>query len=162
VITSEMILTQVDKYNKIETHGHLYGAIIASVRDYLKKKGSGRYGEYHLSFCAHYVGDLSQPLHNIEYNAFNQARHKDIDGIVDDGILDHLDKIKVYPIRIDSDDALAKEIARIANQAMALGYKLEDENRLLTKEEAYQQLGHSASLFRAILQHVAGTAKGAE
>jgi hypothetical protein len=53
-----------------------------------------------------------------------------------------------------SEEILAKEIARIANQAMALGYKLEDENRLLTKEEAYQQVSHSASLFKAILQYV--------
>jgi len=37
---------------------------------------------------------------------------------------------------------------------MTLGYKLEDENRILTKEEAYQQLGHSASLFKAILEYV--------
>ena len=40
VVTSEMALAQVEKYNKIEHHGHLYGAIIASVRDYLKQKGS--------------------------------------------------------------------------------------------------------------------------
>ena len=153
-ITPEIVLAQAEKYNKIDSHGHLYGAIMASVRDYLKKKGSGKYGEYHLAFCAHYVGDLSQPLHNIEYNAFNKARHLDLDGIVDDGILDNLDKIKVYPIRIASEEGLAKEIARIANQAMTLGYRLEDENRLLTIEEAYQQLGHSASLFKAILQYV--------
>jgi len=153
-ITPEIVLTQVGKYNKIDSHGHLYGAIIASVRDYLKKRESGKYGEYHLAFCAHYVGDLSQPLHNIEYNAFNKARHLDLDGIVDDGILDNLDKIKIYPIRINSEEALAKEIARTANQAMALGYRLEDEERLLTKEEAYQQLGYSASLFKAILQYV--------
>ncbi len=154
IITPEIVLAQVEKYNKIDSHGHLYGAIIASVREYLKKKQSGKYGEYHLAFCAHYVGDLSQPLHNIDHNAFNQARHLKIDGIVNDGILDNLDKIKIYPIRIDSEEALAKEIARIANQAMTLGYKLEDENRLLTKEEAYRQLGHSASLFKAILEYV--------
>jgi len=53
---------------------------------------------------------------------------------IDDGILDNLDKIKVYPIRIDSEEILVKQIARIANQAMPLGYKLGDENRLLTKE----------------------------
>ena len=45
-------------------------------------------------------------------------------------------------------------LARIANQAMAFGYKLEDENRLLTSEEAYQQLGHSASLIKGILRYV--------
>ena len=37
---------------------------------------------------------------------------------------------------------------------MALGYELEDEGRLLTKGEAYQQLSHSASLFKAILEYV--------
>ena len=34
---------------------------------------------------------------------------------------------------------------------MKLGYQLETEHRPLTKEEAYIQLGHSASLFKAIL-----------
>jgi hypothetical protein len=59
IITPEMVLGQAEKYNKIDSHGHLYGAIIASVRDYLKKKGSGKYSEYHLAFCAHYVADAS-------------------------------------------------------------------------------------------------------
>jgi hypothetical protein len=36
---------------------------------------------------------------------------------------------------------------------MALGYKLEDENRVPTKEEAYQQLSHSASLLKAIIKY---------
>jgi hypothetical protein len=44
-ITPEIIPAQVGKYNKIDNHGHLYGAIIASVRDYLKKIESGKYGE---------------------------------------------------------------------------------------------------------------------
>jgi len=34
---------------------------------------------------------------------------------------------------------------------MKLGYQLEAENRPLTKEEAYVQLCHSASLLKAIL-----------
>ena len=143
----------MEKYNKIDSHGHLYGAIISSVRDYLKEKQRGKYGEYHLGFCAHYVGDLSQPLHNIEYTLFNLTYHKEIDGIIDDEILDNLDKIKVYPISVNSEMDLAKEIARISNMAMALGYRLEDEARLLTKEEAYQQLSHSASLIGKILPY---------
>jgi hypothetical protein len=36
---------------------------------------------------------------------------------------------------------------------MALGYRLQDESRVLTKEEAYHQLGLSASLFRAVLEY---------
>ena len=34
-----------------------------------------------------------------------------------------------------------------------LGYKLRAENRSITKAEAYVQLGHSASLFKAVLEH---------
>jgi hypothetical protein len=152
-VTPEMVLSQAEKYNKLDHHGHLYGAIIASVRDYLKKRGGGKYAEYHMAFCAHYVGDLSQPVHNIEHNLFNFTYHKEIDGIVDEGILGNLDKIKIYPITIISEEGLAKEIARIANLSMALGYKLEDEYRVLTKEEAYEQLSHSASLLKAIIKY---------
>ena len=90
---------------------------------------------------------------------FNRKYHKDIDGVVNDETLENLEKLKVYPISINSEEDLAREIARIANQAMALGYKLEDEGRILTKEEAYQQLSHSVSLFRAILEYTAGMTK---
>lgn len=96
------------------------------------------------------------PLHNIENTPFNQKYHKDVDGIINDEILNNLEKIKIYPIWIDSEEALAKEVARIANMAITLGYKLEDENRVLTKEEAYEQIGHSASLFKGILEYVKG------
>jgi hypothetical protein len=40
------------------------------------------------------------------------------------------------------------------NLSLRLGYKLQKENRFLTKDEAYEQLGHSASLFKAILDYV--------
>ena len=68
-------------------------------------------------------------------------------------------EIKMYPIRITSEQDLAKEIARIANLSKTLGYKLEDEFRVLTEEEAYHQLGHSASLFKDILEYVARVTK---
>jgi len=48
---------------------------------------------------------------------------------------------------------LIREIARIANISRLLGYKLRAENRDMTPEEAYIQLGHSASLLKAVLQH---------
>ena len=134
--------------------GHLYGAIIASVRDYLKNIQEGKYGEYHLAFCAHYVGDLSQPLHSTLYNSYNRKNHKTIDGIINDEVLDNIDRIKVYPIEIKSEEDLAKEIARIANMAIKKGYQIQDEKRLLTKDEAYGQISHSASLFKAILEYV--------
>ena len=65
LITAQMVLEQADLYNnKLDVKGHLYGAIIASLREYRTTKRKGKYAEYHLGFCAHYVGDLSQPLHN--------------------------------------------------------------------------------------------------
>jgi hypothetical protein len=154
VVTKRMVLSQVDKYNQIDEKGHLYGAIVASLRDYLENKQEGKYGEYHLAYCAHYVGDMSQPLHNTAYNTFNQKHHEPMDGIINDEVLNNLQKIKPYRIVIDSEESLAKEIARIANLSMKLGYKIEAENRLLTKEEAYTQISHSVSLFKAILKYV--------
>jgi hypothetical protein len=144
----------MERYNTIDPDGHLYGAIVASVRKYMKIKQKGKYAEYHMAFCGHYVGDLSMPLHNTRYNAFNKKYHLAIDGIVNDEILNHLHKIKTYPITLHSERDLAREIARIATLSMELGYKLEDEGRILTKQEAYVQLGHSTSLFKAILQFV--------
>ncbi len=153
MITLELIMGQVERYNQVDESGHLYGAIIASVRDYIRDKRMGKYAEYHLAFCAHYVGDLSQPLHNTVYNEFNQKYHVRIDGIINDEVLDNLHKIKMYPISIESEKGLAEEIARIANLSRTLGYKIEGEERLLTNRETYTQITHSASLFKAILQY---------
>jgi hypothetical protein len=149
-----MVLAQVERYNQKDPVGHLYGAIIASVRDYVEAKKKARYAEYHLAYCAHYIGDLSQPLHSIPYSDYNKKNHTKTDAVINEGILDNLEMIKLYPIEIRSEEDLAKEIARIANLSMALVYKLGDQGRLLSKEEAYQQVSHSASLFRAVLRYV--------
>jgi len=154
VVTPEMVLAQVNRYNDpADENGHLYGAIVASLRDYKSGKAAGKYAEYHMAYCAHYVGDLSMPLHNTLYDDFNRQHHADMDGILEDEVLDHLERIKIYPIQIKSEDDLVREIARIANLSMKLGYKLETENRMLSKEEAYVQLGHSASLLKGILDY---------
>jgi hypothetical protein len=154
VVTPEMVLAQIYKYNQHDPSGHLYGAIIASIRDYIEAKKKGRYGEYHLAYASHYIGDLSQPLHHTQYSDYNKRNHSKTDGVVNDEVLDNLDKIKIYPIETKSEQDLAMEIARIANLSLTLGYKLEDEGKLLTKEETYQQLSHSASLMKAVLVYV--------
>ena len=82
-VTSEMVLAQVNRYNDpTDQNGHLYGAIVASLRDYRSAKAEGKYGEYHLSYCAHYVGDLSMPLHNTMYDGFNRSNHSAMDGVI--------------------------------------------------------------------------------
>ena len=61
--------------------------------------------------------------------------------IVEGEVLNHLDRIKIYLIQIKSEDDLLREIVRIANLSKELGYQLEKENRMLSKDEAYTQLG---------------------
>jgi len=156
-VTPEMVLEQARRYNDPkDPEGHLYGAIIGSIRKYREATRLDRYAEYHLVFCAHYAGDLSQPFHNMLYDDFNKLHHGINDGIVEDEVMKNVDKIKkqMYPIMLEPtrfEEDLAREIARIANLTRQLGQKLKKENRDLTKEEAYIQLGHSASLLRAIL-----------
>ncbi|BBO85020.1 hypothetical protein DSCO28_55860 [Desulfosarcina ovata subsp. sediminis] len=152
IISPEMVLEQASRYNDPnDTPGHLYGAIIASIREYRTTIRTGKYAEYHLAFCAHYVGDLSQPLHNTLHDSFNKKVHVATDGIIEDEVLNNLSLIEIYPIKIESETDLPREIARIANLSTNLGYQLEKENRMLTKEEAYRQISHSASLFKGIL-----------
>jgi hypothetical protein len=161
-ITPQMVLDQIDRYNKrnklLDLEGHLLGAVIASLREYEKDRQSGKYAQYHLVYCGHYIGDLSMPLHNIAYDDFNKNHHHVNDGIVDDTILEEPEKITkhLYSINLSKTDFeadLAREIARMANLSRKLGYKLRSEKRDMTKQEAYIQLGHSASLFKAVLQH---------
>jgi hypothetical protein len=62
----------------------------------------------------------------------------------------------MYSIKLRRDHFeydLAKEIARVANQARRLGYMLKKADRNMTKDEAYAQLGHSTSLLKAVLEH---------
>jgi len=161
-ITPQMVLDQVERYNKrekgLDEEGHLLGAIIASLRAYEKDLRSGKYGLYHFVYCSHYIGDLTMPLHLIAYDDFNKKTHQANDGIVEDTILEepqkiagHMYVIKLSKVKFETD--LAGEIARIANLTSKLGYKLRAENRVMTKEEAYVQLGHSASLLQAVLNH---------
>ncbi len=159
-VTPELVLNQVRRYNNPNhEEGHLYGAILASLREYNNAVEEGKYTEYHLAFCIHYISDLSQPLHNMLYDDFNKRHHLTNDGIVNTDVLANNDKIKkhMYLIKLSPDhfeEYLAGEIARIANQSKQLGHKLKKENRDMTKEEAYIQLGHSASLARAVLKHL--------
>ena len=152
-VTPQLVLQQTDRYNHPDDNsGHLYGAIIGALRQYKTTTRKGKYAEYHLAFCAHYVGDLSQPLHNMVYNAYNRRNHNRTDGIINDEVLDNLSRIEIYPVKITSEADLAAHIARIANLSLELGYRLEKEGRMLTKAEAYRQISHSASLFKGILQ----------
>jgi hypothetical protein len=161
-VTPQTVLCQIGRYNKTDeaadAQGHLYGAIIAALREYEKSRSSGKYGEYHMAYAAHYMGDLSNPLHNTPNDEFNAKHHEANDGVVEKDILGHPENIARYmyviTLRDDLFEAdLAREIARIANISRKLGYKLRAENRDISPDEAYIQLGHSASLVKAVLRH---------
>jgi hypothetical protein len=161
-VTPQTVTNQISRYNKanvlFDSEGHLYGAIIASLREYEATMETGKYAEYHLVYCAHYIGDLSMPLHNTPYDDYNRNYHAPNDGIVNQEVLDHPDKIERHKYKItlrkDHFEAdLIREIVRIANVSRHLGYKMQAENRNMKPEEAYIQLGHSASLLKAVLMH---------
>lgn len=158
-VTPSLVFSHVARYNNPRhEEGHLYGSILASLREYKNAINSGKYAEYHLAFCAHYITDLSQPLHNIPYDDFNRTRHATNDGTVENEGWLNIDRIKkhMYPITLMPDHFekdLARNIARVANLSRRLGLKLKKENRNMTKEEAYIQLGHSASLLEAVVKH---------
>ena len=159
-VTPEIVLAQIPRYNNPDDlGGHLYGAIIASLHAYSQSQKDGKYSQYHLAYCGHYLGDLSQPLHNALPSGSKKINHGINDGIVEDEVLQKLDKIvkNMYPIILRTEyweTDLAKEIARIANLARDLNERLVKEDRNMTREEAYRQLGHSASLFKAVLKCV--------
>jgi hypothetical protein len=46
-----------------------------------------------------------------------------IDGTVNDEVPGNLARIRIYPLVIESEDGLTREIARIANLPMLLGYR---------------------------------------
>lgn len=153
-ITPQAVLAQIKKYDSPrDRKGHLYGAIVGSLRHYINAKREGGFAEDHMAYCVHYIGDLSMPLHNIEYSPFNKRYHLNMDGILEQKVLDNLSEIKIEKITIKTEDELIKEICRIANMSMELGFRLEKENRMMTKAEAYRQIGMSASLLKAVIEY---------
>ena len=164
-VSAKTVLSQADRYNQSnDKEGHLYGAIISSLREFRSAKSAGKFPEYHIAFCVHYIGDLSQPLHNSSHDRFNKAHHAINDGVVEEEVLDKISEIQknMYEIKLRTghfDEDLAKEIAKIANISRGLALKLRAENRDMTNGEAYTQLGHSASLLKAVLNGLGDSEK---
>ena len=153
-VDAALVMSQIERYNKPDdVEGHLYGAIIGAVRAYKAEKDTGKYAEYPLVFCAHYIADLSMPLHNTPYDDFNKSRHSINDGIIEFSVRNNIGYIQrmMRPPVIESEADLAREIAVVAESARKLGMKIRKENRDMTVDETYAQVTRSASLFNAIL-----------
>jgi hypothetical protein len=180
VITPAMVLDQFKKYNKPRDYnnpedakGHLYGAIVASINDYIIRESGGKYALYPLGYAMHYIGDLSMPFHNIAYDQFNMANHSANDGIVEiTGPADEATDVKVArlageirkrmnelpPLELSKNvnnfyKELAFNIAEIANKSAEIGYSMRDANPQMTRmteDEAYKRLAYSARLLKAV------------
>lgn len=153
-VTPEEVLRQVDRYDRTgDPDGHLYGAILASVRRYLELREKGKFPDYAMVYCSHYVGDLSMPLHNVPYDDFNRRWHHAGDGVIEAEAfaLAPLIRSRIYPIVISSEEELAREVARIGELSRRLALRMRKEERPMTRREAIGQAVHSASLLRAIL-----------
>lgn len=173
-ITPAMILSQMADYNRPgDADGHLYGAILAAINDYVSRNEDNKYAMYPFFYAAHYLADLSMPLHNILFTSFNRSNHAANDGIVETGgpenesMRGKVDRIAgeiqkrmatLPPIGLAADDRnfyqnLASHVATIANKSAALGYAMADstpQRKLMTQEEAYGQLALSARLLKAV------------
>jgi hypothetical protein len=158
--TVKTVLDQAVLYNSTAPDtGHLYGAIIAALDSYReRKKDPTKYALYPLGYAMHYLGDLSMPFHNIDYNDFNRVNHARNDGVVD-GELRLVSEIhsrmgkyatKINPLKFR--ESLATHVAQLANRSTVLGYQLQGNGTVvMSKDTAYEQLAQSAALLRAIL-----------
>ncbi len=159
-VDAALVMSQIERYNKPDdVEGHLYGAIIGAVRAYKAEKDTGKYAEYPLVFCAHYIADLSMPLHNTPYDDFNKSRHSINDGIIESSVRNNIGYIQrnIEDITILNEADLAREIAKVANSARDLGIKIREEKRDMTQNEVYTQVIRSASLLKAVLKYAAKT-----
>ncbi len=159
-VDAALVMSQIERYNKPDdVEGHLYGAIIGAVRAYKAEKDTGKYAEYPLVFCAHYIADLSMPLHNTPYDDFNKSRHSINDGIIESSVRNNIGYIqrKIEDITILNEADLACEIAKVANSARDLGIKIREEKRDMSQNEVYTQVIRSSSLLKAVLKYAAKT-----
>lgn len=126
--------------------------------------------EYYLVSIAHYIGDLSQPLHNFPYGNsaagdgvvyeregnFNKEYHIKFDEAfsyylkTSPEIHSKIDN-SITHIKLNSQEDLKKEIAQIANSAIKIANKCFNENRLPVEEELINQIAHSISLLKAVI-----------
>lgn len=157
--------------------GVLYWKILTLYQEMKDKKGFEY--DYYLLNIAHYVGDLSQPLHNYPHGdlpasdgkvyehigMWSKKNHRDFDYILDtylplDKTSERLFQSWIAPLRIDSIEDLKREIANIANESIALANRCYREQRMLTKEEALRQIAKSVSLLKAIIRSTKSSSRG--
>lgn len=126
--------------------------------------------EYYLVTIAHYIGDLSQPLHNFPYGEsvasdgkiyidegnFNREFHIKFDEAFDPymGKPETEERINraLKTINIKNTEDLKNEISKIANSAIKIANQCFKEKRMPEEEELTEQIAWSISLLRAVIK----------
>lgn len=156
---------------------HQVGALYARIVD-LYHRMQGKRGwayDYYLGTVAHFVGDLSQPLHNYphgqslasdgqkypEQGQWSAHRHQHFDNVLNRRLNLEADgerqfQARLITITVTSEADLKKEIARIANRAITLANTCYAEQRDLTEDEAFRQVALSVSLLKGIMEGTGG------
>lgn len=148
--------------------GILYWNIMDVYRK-LRKAHGWKY-QYYLFDFAHFVADLSQPLHNypwgdhpasdgkvyLEIGAWSKDNHRAFDKALDNFLppnskTKELLEREIQQIEIKSARALKKEVLRIANSALDLANTCYAERRQMTREEGLRQIAMSISVLRAVI-----------
>lgn len=148
--------------------GVLYWEIIDLYKKLQGKSGWVR--DYYLANLAHYVGDLSMPLHNFPHGkdpasdgqvyadvgTWAKDNHAKFDEALDSWLplkpaKRQQFKALLTPVAISSEAQLKAEVAKIANKSITLANKCYSEQRKMTKEEALAQAALSVSLLKAIV-----------
>jgi hypothetical protein len=144
--------------------GVLYWKIIELYKELKATKYSSTYNWDRMSI-AHFIGDLSQPLHNYpsgdepasdgrvysSVGAWSKASHASFDERFDKLAPRALD---IPEIKIDSENDLRKEVSKIANASIDLAnlcYK--EQGRMMKDDEVTSQVVSSIALLRAVLKN---------
>ena len=165
------------KINVPDRAGVLYWEIL---KLYMEMNGkTGWEYDYYLFNIAHYVGDLSQPLHNFPYGnepasdgkvyseigKWSKDSHRAFDDILESSFpLDRktektFDSWITVPA-IKSLDDLKRAISKVANHSIAIANQCYSERRIIKKEEALKQIAMSVSLLKAIIASTKGNSEG--
>ncbi len=153
------------------------GVLYWKIVDLYRKVTEHRGWEYQFFVfnIAHYIGDLSQPLHNYpwgkltagdgriypEVGAWSKDRHRAFDKAFEPYLppedeTEEMLKRESHRINIESEGDLIKEICRIANSSIGLADRCYKENREMTKEETVRQISLSISFLKAVIANTKG------
>lgn len=148
--------------------GILYWKIVDIYKEMTGKTG-WEY-EFYLINIAHYIGDLSNPLHNFPYESepasngkaypeigsWANGNHDAFDLVLDPYLPLNKREEKFFRSalvheKIDSISDLKEQIAIIANSSIALANRCYLKKRNMTRDEALKQVALSVSLLKAVI-----------